>query len=121
MSLAVLLGLMGHETRTANDGLEAMAVADQFKPDVALLDIGMPKLNGYETARRMRQKTWGREMLFVALTGWGQETDRGVRRRGLQLASRQTRRHRGDSTLARAETRASTLGLARSTQPAESV
>ena len=76
MSLAVLLGLMGHETRTAHDGLEAMAVADQFKPDVALLDIGMPKLNGYETARRMRQETWGRQMLLVALTGWGQETDR---------------------------------------------
>ena len=75
-SLAVLLGLMGHETRTAHDGLEAMAVADQFKPDVALLDIGMPKLNGYETARRMRQETWGRQMLLVALTGWGQETDR---------------------------------------------
>ena len=67
---------MGHETRTANDGLEAMEVADQFQPDVALLDIGMPKLNGYETARRMRQKTWGREMLLVALTGWGQEADR---------------------------------------------
>ena len=76
MSLAVLLGLLGHETRTAHDGLEAMAVADQFKPDVALLDIGMPKLNGYETARRMRQETWGRQMLLVALTGWGQETDR---------------------------------------------
>ena len=76
MSLAVLLGLMGHETRTAHDGLEAMAVADQFRPDVALLDIGMPKLNGYETARRMRQETWGRQMLLVALTGWGQETDR---------------------------------------------
>jgi PAS domain S-box-containing protein len=76
MSLAVLLGLLGHETRTAHDGLEAMAVADQFKPDVALLDIGMPKLNGYETARRMRQETWGQQMLLVALTGWGQETDR---------------------------------------------
>ena len=78
ISLAVLLGLMGHETRTAHDGLEAMAVADQFKPDVALLDIGMPKLNGYETARRMRQETWGRQMLLVALTGWGQETDRAL-------------------------------------------
>ena len=51
MSLAVLLGLMGHETRTAHDGLEAMAVADQFKPDVALLDIGMPKLNGFFSSR----------------------------------------------------------------------
>ncbi len=75
-SLALLLKLMGHETRTANDGLEAIEVADEFQPDVALLDIGMPKLNGYETARRMRQKSWGREMLLVALTGWGQEADR---------------------------------------------
>ena len=75
-SLALLLRLMGHETRTANNGLEAIEVADEFQPDVALLDIGMPKLNGYETARRMRQKTWGREMLLVALTGWGQEADR---------------------------------------------
>jgi PAS domain S-box-containing protein len=75
-SLALLLGLMGHETRTANDGVEAIEVADLFQPDVALLDLGMPKLNGYETARRMRQKTWGREMLLVAVTGWGQEADR---------------------------------------------
>jgi len=75
-SLALLLRLMGHETRTANNGLEAMEVADQFQPDVALLDIGMPKLNGYETARRMRQKIWGRDMLLVAVTGWGQEADR---------------------------------------------
>ena len=75
-SLALLLRLMGHETRTANSGAEAIEVADEFQPDVGLLDIGMPKLNGYETARRMREKTWGREMLLVALTGWGQEADR---------------------------------------------
>jgi CheY-like chemotaxis protein len=75
-SLALLLRLMGHETRTANNGIEAIEVADQFQPDVALLDIGMPNLNGYETARRMRQKAWGREMLLVAVTGWGQEADR---------------------------------------------
>jgi CheY-like chemotaxis protein len=67
---------MGHETRTANNGVEAIEVADQFQPNVALLDIGMPKLNGYETARRMRQKSWGREMLLVAVTGWGQDADR---------------------------------------------
>jgi two-component sensor histidine kinase len=55
-TLAMLLGLMGHETRTAHNGIEAMEVADEFHPNVALLDIGMPKLNGYETARRMRQR-----------------------------------------------------------------
>jgi CheY-like chemotaxis protein len=75
-SLAMLLNLMGHETRTANDGLRAIEVGEEFLPNVALLDIGMPKQNGYETARLMRQKNWGREMLLVALTGWGQEADR---------------------------------------------
>jgi PAS domain S-box-containing protein len=75
-SLAMILDLLGHETRTANDGIEAIEVADDFRPHAVLLDIGMPKLNGYEAARRMRQKEWGRKVLLVALTGWGQETDR---------------------------------------------
>jgi CheY-like chemotaxis protein len=75
-TLALLLGLMGHETRTANNGMEALEVAALFHPDVALLDLGMPKLNGYDTARRMRQMSWGRDMLIVALSGWGQEADR---------------------------------------------
>jgi len=75
-TLALLLGLMGHETRTANDGIEALEVTDEFHPDVALLDIGMPRLNGYDTARRLRQDSWGREMLLVALSGWGQDADR---------------------------------------------
>jgi PAS domain S-box-containing protein len=75
-TLALLLKLLGHETRTANDGIEALEVAHQFRPDVVLLDIGMPRLNGYDTARRLRQEPWGRELLLVALTGWGQESDR---------------------------------------------
>ena len=75
-SLALILGLKGHETKTANDGLQAIEVADEFQPHVVLLDIGMPRLNGYETARLMRQKEWGQQALLVALTGWGQETDR---------------------------------------------
>jgi CheY-like chemotaxis protein len=75
-TLALLLSLMGHETRTANNGVDAIEVAELFHPDVALLDIGMPKLNGYDAARRIRQKPWGREMLLVALSGWGQEADR---------------------------------------------
>ncbi|MEO8465281.1 MAG: ATP-binding protein [Gammaproteobacteria bacterium] len=75
-SLAMLLGMKGHETRTANDGIEAIEIANEFRPQLVLLDIGMPKLNGYETARLMRQKEWGRRALLVALTGWGQETDR---------------------------------------------
>jgi PAS domain S-box-containing protein len=75
-TLALLLGMMGHDTRTANDGIAALEVTDEFHPDVALLDIGMPRMNGYETARRLRQDSWGREMLLVALSGWGQDADR---------------------------------------------
>ena len=76
ISLALLLRIMGNETETAFDGLEALAVAAAFRPDVALLDIGMPKLNGYEVCRRIRQQAWGESMVLYALTGWGQEEDR---------------------------------------------
>ena len=61
---------------TAHDGQQAVEAADAFRPDVVLLDIGMPRLNGYEAARRIREQPWGREMLLVALTGWGQEEDK---------------------------------------------
>ena len=53
-----------------------MEVAEKFHPELMLLDIGLPKLNGYEVARRIRQQAWGREMILVALTGWGQDDDR---------------------------------------------
>jgi two-component system CheB/CheR fusion protein len=75
-SLALMLQLMGSETRTAHDGLEGLEVAAVFRPDVVLLDLGMPRLNGYDTARRMREQPWGRTAVLVALTGWGQESDR---------------------------------------------
>jgi CheY-like chemotaxis protein len=75
-SLAAILSMTGYEARTANDGLEALEIAAEFRPQAALLDIGMPRLNGYETARRMRAAPWGKEMFLVALTGWGQENDR---------------------------------------------
>jgi PAS domain S-box-containing protein len=75
-SLALILRMLGHETKTANDGVQALALAETFAPDVALLDIGMPKLNGYETARRIRQMPSGAKMLLIALTGWGQDEDR---------------------------------------------
>jgi PAS domain S-box-containing protein len=75
-TLAEMLELMGHETRTAHDGLEALAAAAAFRPDLILLDLGMPKLDGYETSRRIRQEPWGARTVLVALTGWGQEEDR---------------------------------------------
>jgi CheY-like chemotaxis protein len=75
-SLAMLLSIEGHETRTARDGIEALATAEQFLPEVVLLDIGLPRLNGYETAKRIRQSAWGRDVVLIALTGWGQEEDR---------------------------------------------
>ncbi len=76
VSLAMMLKLMGNETRTAHDGLEALDVAAAYRPDLILLDIGMPKMNGYDTARRLRQQAWAKEVVLVALTGWGQDEDR---------------------------------------------
>ena len=75
-SLAMLLQIMGNEIRTAYDGEQAVEAAEAVRPDVVLLDIGMPKLNGYEACRRIREQPWGEEMFLIALTGWGQEEDR---------------------------------------------
>ena len=75
-SLAMLLSVLGHEVRTAHDGQAAVEMAESFRPDVVLLDIGMPRLNGYEAARRIREQPWGKEVALVALTGWGQEEDK---------------------------------------------
>ncbi len=75
-SLALLLQFAGHETHKAHDGVEALEAAERFRPDVVLLDIGLPRLNGYEVCRRIRQEPWGKDMVLVALTGWGQEEDR---------------------------------------------
>jgi len=72
----MLLQLSGHETRIAYDGLEAVMTAEVFEPDVALLDIGLPTLNGFEVARKIRERPWGEAMLLIALTGWGQDGDR---------------------------------------------
>lgn len=75
-SLAMLLRLKANEIRTAYDGMEAVKVAETFRPELVLLDIGLPKLNGYDVARHIRQQPWGRNVLLVALTGWGQDEDR---------------------------------------------
>lgn len=74
--LSQMLEMLGNEVRTANDGEAGVEVAAQFRPDVVLMDIGMPVLNGHEAARRIRQYPWGRGMVLVALTGWGQKDDR---------------------------------------------
>jgi len=75
-SLALMLSMDGHEVRTAGDGLEALREAEEFRPQLIVLDIGMPKLDGYETARRLRERPWAAHTRLFALTGWGQEEDR---------------------------------------------
>jgi len=75
-SLGMLLTMMGNEIQTAHDGLEAVKLAAEFHPDIVLMDLGLPKLSGFEAARRIRAQEGGRATLLVALTGWGQEGDR---------------------------------------------
>jgi len=74
--LASLLQLTGHTATMAHDGLEAIRQAEEFRPDVVLLDLSLPEVDGYEVARRIRQQRWGREMVLIAITGWGQDSDR---------------------------------------------
>lgn len=75
-SLTLLLTLDGNDTHAVYDGPAGMEAAATFRPDVVLLDIGLPELNGYDVASRIRQQPWGKTMVLVALTGWGQEADR---------------------------------------------
>jgi signal transduction histidine kinase len=75
-ALAFMLRAAGHEVNTANDGLEALNISPVFRPEIVLLDLGMPNLNGYATAHRMREQPWGQDIVLVALTGWGQPKDR---------------------------------------------
>ena len=75
-SMAQMLRLLGHEVTTAHDGMEAVEAAEEFRPEVVLMDVGMPRLNGHEATRRIRERPWGRGVRVVALTGWGQDADR---------------------------------------------
>jgi PAS domain S-box-containing protein len=75
-SLAELVTLMGHESVAARDGEEALRLAESFRPDTVLLDLGMPRMSGYDVCRALRAKSWGGSMVIVALTGWGQSEDR---------------------------------------------
>jgi DNA-binding response OmpR family regulator len=75
-SLALMLRLVGHELRTAHDGIVAVGAAREFRPDVVLLDIGLPGQNGYEVARQIREQSAGARTVLIAMTGWGQDDDR---------------------------------------------
>jgi CheY-like chemotaxis protein/anti-sigma regulatory factor (Ser/Thr protein kinase) len=75
-TLAVMLRVSGHDVRTAHDGQQALDVAPGFAPHVVMLDLGMPNLDGYETAARIRAQPWGHRVPLLALTGWGQPRDR---------------------------------------------
>ncbi len=76
LTLSMLFEITGDETQTVYDGRAAVQTAETFRPDVALLDIGLPELNGYEAAQQIRQSTWGKDIILIALTGWSQEEDR---------------------------------------------
>jgi PAS domain S-box-containing protein len=75
-SLALLLGVSGHQSEVAHDGEQAVEKSADFMPDIILLDIGLPGMDGYETCRTIRAQPWGRNVLVVAVTGWGQPEDR---------------------------------------------
>jgi CheY-like chemotaxis protein len=72
-SLGMLLELSGHEVVLAHDGLAALAIAAERKPDAALLDIGMPGMDGFQVAAGIRREPWGADMMLIAITGWGQQ------------------------------------------------
>jgi CheY-like chemotaxis protein len=75
-SLAILLRIHGHDVRSAFDGFQALQDGGSFHPEVVILDLGMPTMNGFEVARAIRLENWGKQILLVALTGWGREEDR---------------------------------------------
>jgi CheY-like chemotaxis protein len=76
LSLAMLLEMTGNTAFTAHDGAAALEAAERYRPDVLLLDIGLPKLNGHDVCRHLRAQPWGQDIVVIALTGWGQEHDR---------------------------------------------
>ena len=87
-SLAMLLRHLGHEVRTAYDGEAAFELAANLKPNIGLFDIGMPKLNGYELACRIREQPWGRDMVLIALSGWvTRRTGGAARKQALRITS----------------------------------
>jgi CheY-like chemotaxis protein len=75
-TLGMFLEMRGHEVHLAHTGAEALRVAREVRPDIGVLDIGMPVLSGYEVAKRIRREAWGDRVTLIALTGWGQEDDK---------------------------------------------
>jgi PAS domain S-box-containing protein len=75
-SLAMLMQLTGNKTYKAHDGIEAVEAIERHRPEVVLLDIGLPRMDGHEVCRRLRAQPWGKDIIVIALTGWGQEDDR---------------------------------------------
>jgi CheY-like chemotaxis protein/anti-sigma regulatory factor (Ser/Thr protein kinase) len=73
----IMLRMIGHDVETAHDGIEVVEKAEEFRPDIIMLDIGMPKLNGYDAARHFRKQPWAKDVVLVAITGWGDEKDKG--------------------------------------------
>jgi signal transduction histidine kinase/CheY-like chemotaxis protein len=74
--LKLLLEEEGHETFMAHDGVEGLAAAERLRPDVVLMDLGLPRIDGFDVCRRIREQPWGKHMLMIAITGWGQDVDR---------------------------------------------
>ncbi|MCC9603197.1 PAS domain S-box protein [Stieleria sp. JC731] len=74
-TLSIVIKKLGNDVRIASDGVEGVQAAEEFKPDLVIMDIGMPVMDGYAAARAMRAESWGKKMLLVALTGWGQDED----------------------------------------------
>ena len=79
-SMALMLRLLGNEVETVHDGLAAAAAAERLRPDLVLMDVGMPLCNGFDATRRIRAQPWGSDLVVIALTGWGQESDRAQSR-----------------------------------------
>jgi CheY-like chemotaxis protein len=75
-AMKMLLKLSGHDVHIAHSGAEALAVAKRVRPDIGILDIGMPDIDGYHVAERIRHEAWGKEIMLIAVTGWGQDADK---------------------------------------------
>lgn len=73
---SLMMKLLGHEVRSASDGQEGIEVAAEFLPDVVFMDLGMPRMNGYDAARHIREQPWGERMLLVAISGWDEDEAR---------------------------------------------